>query len=70
MIELQLFFYKLLIWWVVSNKEKCDVSSWPKCETVRMCTWTICNNIIDKFVIIVLLLKDSMILLRRQILIL
>ena len=55
---------------MITDKERCGVNGWPKCEIVKMCTWTVCNNVIDKFVIVVLLLKDSMILLRRQNLIL
>ena len=53
----------MLIWWLVTDKEKRDVSGWFTCETIRMCTWTVCNSVIDKFAVVVLFLKDSMILL-------
>ena len=41
------------------------ISSEPGCELVIISTSTVCKNIVEKFVVIALLLKESTILLRE-----
>ena len=36
MLELQTFFYNLLMWWVVISKKKCDVSDKPRCKPKKV----------------------------------
>ena len=49
---------------MVISKYKCDVSGGLKCETVIIYISSVCKNVIEKFVITLLLLEKSMILLR------
>ena len=36
MLELQIFFYKLLMWWVVISKKKFDVNDEIKCKQIKV----------------------------------
>ena len=49
---------------MVISKYKCDASGGFRCETIIICTSSVCKNVIKKFVIAVLLLEKTMILLR------
>ena len=40
-------------WLLVSKKN--DVSGESRCKSVRICTSTVCKNIVDKFVVVTLL---------------
>ena len=51
--------------WLLVNK-KSNISSEPRCELVINCTSTVCKDIVEKFVVISLLLKESTILFRGQ----
>ena len=46
--------------------KKSNISSEPRCELVINCTSKVCKDIVEKFVVISLLLKESTILFRGQ----
>ena len=41
------FFYKLLIWWVIINKLKSDVSDEPRCKLIVNTTLVVCKNVVE-----------------------
>ena len=43
-----------------------NVNDGLKCESIRICYLNSCKNVIEKFVTITILSKESMIFLRRQ----
>ena len=50
---------------MIIGKSKSDVSGGPSANQYEFSTSTICKNIVEKFVVITLFLKELMILLKR-----
>ena len=50
---------------MVISKYKCDISGGLKYERVIICTSSVCKNVIEKFVIAVLLSREKKMILLR-----
>ena len=51
---------------MVIGKLKSDVSGEFRCETIRIFYLSFCKNVVENFVVITLVVKESVILLRGQ----